>query len=222
MSAYDDVANYDIPVDIMTEAISAFQKAKPEGREKLLRLVATYFDLDIADATDDIQEIRRLVATYFDLDHRGTIGAGRVSNRVGSFSTGNGIEESLGRFSEDRSISPKELILQKQPQTDVERIACLAYYLTHYRDMPHFKTVDLSALNTEAAQPKFGNASVAVDNAIKSGYLVQAAKGNKQISAAGEQFVQALPDREAAKAAMASARPKRKARKPSQKKADES
>jgi hypothetical protein len=116
-------------------------------------------------------------------------------------------------FSEDRSISPKNFIVQKQPTTDVERVACLGYYLTHYRDTPHFKTLDISTLNTEAAQPKFANATVSMDNAMKMGYLVPATKGNKQLSAAGEVFVQKLPDREAARAAMFAVKPRRKSRK---------
>lgn len=113
-------------------------------------------------------------------------------------------------FSEDRSISPKDFILQKQPKTDVERVTCLAFYLTNYRDTPHFKTIDISKLNIEAAQPKLSNTAVAMDNATRSHYLVPASKGNRQLSAAGEQFVQLLPDREAAKAAMDSNRPRRR------------
>jgi hypothetical protein len=58
-------------------------------------------------------------------------------------------------FSKDSSMSAKDFLTEKAPKTDVERIACLAYYLTHYRSTPHFKTLDLSLLNTEAAQPKF-------------------------------------------------------------------
>ncbi|RXH14739.1 hypothetical protein [Bradyrhizobium guangzhouense] len=114
-------------------------------------------------------------------------------------------------FSADLSISPKQFLLQKQPRTDVERVACLAFYLTHYRDSPHFKTLDLAKLNTEAAQPKFSNAAYAATNAAKMGYLAPAPKSQRQISAAGEQFVQALPDREAAKLAMSNARPRKKA-----------
>lgn len=114
------------------------------------------------------------------------------------------------RFSEDRSISPKDFVLQKQPKTDVERVSCLAFYLTNYRDTPHFKTIDISKLNIEAAQPKLSNTAVAMDNATRSHYLVPASKGNRQLSAAGEQFVQFLPDREAAKAAMESSRPRRR------------
>lgn len=112
-------------------------------------------------------------------------------------------------FSRDRTLSPKEFLRDKHPVTDVERVACLAYYLAHYGDTPHFKTVDISALNTEAAQPKFSNASVAVDNAKTLGYLVPATKGNKQISAAGEKFVELLPDRDAAREAIRTFRPRR-------------
>jgi hypothetical protein len=123
-----------------------------------------------------------------------------------------------GGFSEKRDISPKEFIMQKQPRTDVERVACLAYYLTHYRNTPHFKTVDISKLNVEAAQSKMSNPAMAIDNATKAGYLAPATKGNKQISAPGELFVQALPDRDAAKSAMATDRRKKRARKSVKKK----
>ena len=130
-----------------------------------------------------------------------------------------GIAPPGGGFSEARDLSPKEFVLQKQPRTDVERVACLAFYLTHYRNMPHFKTIDISKLNTEAAQSKMSNAAVAVDNATKTGYLAPATKGTKQISAPGEVFVQALPDREAARAAMERIKPrKKKSRKSAKKK----
>lgn len=109
-------------------------------------------------------------------------------------------ELNLPRFSEDRSYSPREFILEKKPGSDVERIACLAYYLTHYREQPEFKTQDLTSLNQEAGQQRIGNAAQATDNAAKGGYLIGASRGQKQISALGEQFVQALPDREKARA----------------------
>ena len=56
---------------------------------------------------------------------------------------------------------------------------------------------------------KFSNASVAVDNARAAGYLVPATKGNKQISAVGEKFVELLPDRDAAREVIRSFRPRR-------------
>jgi hypothetical protein len=124
-------------------------------------------------------------------------------------------------FSEEKILSPKEFLFQKKPLTDVERVATLAYYLTHYRDTPYFKTLDISKLNTEAAQAKFSNPAYAVDNATRYGYLVPASRGNKQLSAVGELFVQALPDREAAKEIAQSGRPKRRAKKGTQSKQEE-
>jgi hypothetical protein len=115
-------------------------------------------------------------------------------------------------FSDDTAMSPKDFLLEKQPRTDVERIACLAYYLTHYRATPHFKTIDLSILNTEAAQPKFSNSANSSNNAVTRGYLVPTSKGQRQLSAIGERFVRALPDREAAKAAFDSVRRRSRAK----------
>lgn len=110
------------------------------------------------------------------------------------------------QFSEEETPSVKQFIHDKSPQTDVERVACLAYYLAHYRSTPHFKTKDITALNTESAHRLFSNTAFAVENATKTGYLVPSIKGSKQISAAGERFVEALPDRETAREIMERAR----------------
>lgn len=125
------------------------------------------------------------------------------------------------RFSEGAAPSPKDFIRAKDPKTDVERVACLAYYLTHHRGTPHFKTKDISDLNTEAAQRRFSNTAFAVVNATNAGYLVPSVKGCKQLSATGEQFVQALPDRDAAKEVQERLKP-RKASKRSRKTASRS
>jgi len=104
--------------------------------------------------------------------------------------------------SEDRVLTPKEFLHQKRPSTDIDKIACLAYYLTHYRNTPHFKTLELSQLNTEAAQIKFSNAAQSVENASKAGLLVPALKGTRQLSAVGEIYVGELPDKVAARTAI--------------------
>ena len=104
------------------------------------------------------------------------------------------------KFSDRQILSAKEFILEKDPVTEVERLACLAFYLTHYKSTPHFKNIDLIRLNTEAAQRKLSNPAVAISNAIRDGFFVQApSDGFKQISAAGERFVQVLPNRDEAK-----------------------
>jgi hypothetical protein len=195
--SYSDEVDVDTFTEVLTGVLPAFKKLNQEGRERLLRTIATIFGIKGALSSSGGQAFTQSGPNY-------------------------STSEVTGSFSQDRSMTPKEFLMQKQPRTDVERVACLGYYLTHYRDTPHFKTLDISKINTEAAQPKFANAANAVDNATKNGYLVPATKGNKQLSAASEQFVQALPDRDAAKAVMSNARPRRKARKQTQKKSTES
>jgi hypothetical protein len=109
--------------------------------------------------------------------------------------------------------TPKDFLREKNPQTDVQRIACLAYFLTHQRGQPHFKTKDLTLLNTEAAATKLSNPSFAVNNAAKqSHFLAPAGNGNKQITAFGEDVVNALPDQDAVRA-LGEGQKKRKSRK---------
>ncbi len=170
-------------IRVLTVILNNLRSVAPEARERILHTAATYFGLTPSKVAQTSP---------------GTAASG-----------GNGAGTS---FSEDRSISPKEFLLQKQPRSDVEKVACLAFYLTHYRDAPHFKTLDISKLNTEAAQVKFSNAAVAVDNAAKKGLLVPADRGQKQLSAVGEQYVLALPDREAAQTALSGLRKRRKSR----------
>lgn len=108
--------------------------------------------------------------------------------------------------------SPKDFLFQKDPDTDVERVACLAYYLVRYRDTKHFKTLDISKLNTEAAQRKFANAATSVGNATQGGFLAPVGRGMKQLTAQGERYVDALPDRAAAKAALGNRKARRQRR----------
>ena len=151
--------------------------------------------------------VYRTVGTFFGFEDSYPKVTGSVDGRVPA---------NLSRepqFSSSEKPTPKEFLLEKKPETNVERVACLAYYLTHYRDTPHFKNTDINLLNTEAAQIKLSNVSYTVNDAVKTGYLAVAPKGTKQLSANGEQYVQALPDRDAAKEVkprMRSARSRRK------------
>jgi len=107
----------------------------------------------------------------------------------------------------------KQFLKLKMPKTDVQRIACLAHYLTQARNQPHFKTSDLTKLNTEAGGTPFSNASLAVGNATSlSKFLGAVGQGKKQITALGEDVVAALPDQEAVKAVLATHRKPRKKR----------
>lgn len=107
--------------------------------------------------------------------------------------------------------TPKEFVASKQPATDVERLTCLAYFLTKARDVPAFNTAELTELNTEAAGRKFTNAASTGKNATnQNGYLAGAGGKKRQITHLGEQVVEAMPDRDAVKAVLATApKPKR-------------
>jgi hypothetical protein len=103
----------------------------------------------------------------------------------------------------ETELTPKQFMAQKKPKTDGERITCLAFYLTNYRQTQQFKTKDLTDLNTkEAAGPRFSNAAAAANNAMRDQYLAPAGGGQKQITIRGEALVNALPDREKVAAAM--------------------
>jgi hypothetical protein len=176
-----------VEFEVLSAIVQALQPLPLEARQRVLASVATF--LGIAAP----------------VQAKGPHGGSARSTAPGG-------AEGHSSFSEDRTPSPKEFLFQKRPQTDIDRVAALAYYLTHYLQMPHFKTLDLSKLNTEAAQLKFSNTAYAVDNATRAGLLVPASKGAKQLSALGELYVQALPDRAAARNAIAHARPKKKRR----------
>jgi hypothetical protein len=174
--------------------------------EALSTLIRALQGLD----SDSRKRVFASVATFFGLGNVGSVPTESTGQSSGIAS----VQPSRGGFSEDRAPTPKAFVFAKRPATDVERVATLAYYLTHYRDTPFFKTLDIGKLNTEAAQLKFANASNAVENAVKTGWLVPASKGAKQLSALGEVYVQALPDRDAARSAVAHVRSKKRVKRP--------
>ena len=137
--------------------------------------------------------VYRTIGTFFGFE----ASFPKVDQKVDNRTSANISREPI--FSSPEEPTPKEFLLQKQPKTDVERVACLAYYLARYRKIEAFKTIDISKLNTEAAQTKLTNASNTVNDAIKAGFLAAANKAMRRLSAQGEQYVEALPDRDAAK-----------------------
>ena len=160
--------------DALNQVLSALSDLDPEDKVKVIKTTITFCELPLTG----IGQARQSAKPFPQLSE------GDVPSREPSFSN-------------RTELSPKEFLFEKQPKTDIERVACLAYYLTHYRDTPHYKTIDITKLNTEAAQVKFSNAAQAVSNANTRGLLASAGRsGAKQISALGEQYVVALPDRE--------------------------
>ena len=71
-------------------------------------------------------------------------------------------------FSSPSEPPIKEFLSERRPSTDVDRVACLAYYLSHYRDNDQFKTTDIGLLNSEAGQVKLRNPSAALNSATRA------------------------------------------------------
>ena len=160
--------SFDEEIKALGDVLAALAPLGDVGRQFVLRTAAERMRADLGTQHAPVEE-----------DHA-------VGNIVGKPAAG--------------AQSPKQFLVQRRPVNDVQRIACLGYFLTHLRvpPQPHLKTADLSKLNTDAAQPKIGNAAQAVANATKiSRYLAPAGGGKKQITPLGEQVVEALPDQEA-------------------------
>jgi hypothetical protein len=167
----DEIQNSGPNFTIVSRIIEQLEPLASEDREHVLRTVATWFRVGLPPAAASNAQLPSLPTSATEDE----------------------------KFSNRPVLSVNDFIFEKDPATEPERLACLAYYLTHYRETPYFKTVDLTRLNTEAAQKTFSNPAVASSNAIRDGFFVSAPKaGYKQLSAMGERFVHALPDRESA------------------------
>lgn len=168
----------DSDFEIVSKIVSFLQDLEKEKRIHILKTVNTWFRVGRDTTLDEASLPEKSAASQLPKTTR----------------------NELPTFSDRDVMTPKDFLIEKNPRTEVERVTCLSYYLTHYRETPHFKTVEISEVNMEAAQPKFRNASQAVKNATNVGLLATVSRGKKQLSAIGEQFVLALPDREEAKA----------------------
>lgn len=171
-----------------------------QGSSLAFRTVSQIIEQLEALSKDDREHVVRTVSTWFRIGtHLPSQSLKASTENQDPSPTAHLNTPSDEKFSNRAIQSVKDFIFEKDPVTESERLACLAFYLTHYLETPSFKTVDLSRLNTEAAQRKMSNPAVAAGNATRDGFFVQATKvGHKQLSAMGERFVQLLPDREAA------------------------
>ncbi len=133
----------------MTDAFAAdggTADKTPAEQDELSTLTSILAQLSRFDPVTRERIIHTITAFH------GITSRGATSASSPQSGTASGGHTPVGTFSEDRSISPKQFMFEKQPRTDVEKVACLAYYLTHYRDLQYFKTLDISKLNTEASQ----------------------------------------------------------------------
>ncbi|MEK7469878.1 MAG: hypothetical protein AAB074_21125 [Planctomycetota bacterium] len=144
--------------------------------------------------------------------------AAPVANEVaGESSAGSGAEHAGAASTKAPGV--RDFLKRKSPATDLERFACLAFYLTQHMGSAAFTTRDITKLNGEAGGQDFSNPAATAMNATRQSKLLsKAGGGKKRITIHGEDLVNALPDRVKVKEVMKSKTVrKRTARKPSKK-----
>ncbi len=175
-----------------------------------------------AGVATEIDALKKVLAALVDLDEkqRAWVIASAVSNLgivaalpasgVSGLSTG-GTGATAIPGEPGSKAHARAFLKSKSPKTTIQQVACLAYYLTYHRDLPHFKTRDISELNTDAAGSRISNPSQVVGNAThQNGFLAQAGGGKTQLTGFGEDVVNALPDQEAVKTVVGAAKPRKR------------
>jgi hypothetical protein len=107
----------------------------------------------------------------------GTLGGTQNSNFHGSFKT----------------TDARAFMREKKPATDVQRVACLAYFhmKTGHRT---FTSNDIQKINTDSGGSKI-NFKRALDNATRKSHYISTVRGReKHLTTLGEDIVDALPD----------------------------
>jgi len=122
-------------------------------------------------------------------------------------------------------ISPTNLgdirsfVTGKNPKNFYQRVACIAYHLEKGEGHTELKTADISAANDAGRLGKLSNAASFVRDAItKYGYLASVGHGKVGLSPRGEALVNALPDQERVKEALAAMPIRKKIKRKSAKK----
>src|SRR5437016_2672472 len=107
----------DRELEAMNTAFGALSELDADERLRVMEWLLRR--LDVSGATAKLQVPSRVEA-------RSPEGAPRASPLAGA------------------APSVRDFVAEKRPVTDVERVTCLAYYLTHYRGLPVFKTRDIT------------------------------------------------------------------------------
>lgn len=108
---------------------------------------------------------------------------------------------------------PRAFIRMKKPITDVQRVACLGYYLVQTVGQPGFSSKDVATVHTDSGGSAI-NMTRALDNATrKTKYLSNRGPREKQLTTLGEDVVNALPDQAAVKVVEEAEKGRRSAKK---------
>ncbi|MGN6294250.1 MAG: hypothetical protein ACTHMV_16000 [Chitinophagaceae bacterium] len=124
-----------------------------------------------------------------------------ISLGVAAVNSGKILDNKNQSFSTGTTI--KQFITAKKPNGFCEQIICLGYFLEKIQGLEIFESKDMTEANTAARVTKIPHTSLYLKSCFAQyGYLVQVGGGKKALCARGEALVEALPDRDAVKAAL--------------------
>jgi hypothetical protein len=117
-------------------------------------------------------------------------------NAPGGVGGSGGAGTGTGAGTKGTFATAKEFIKAKSPKGEKQLVACLAWWLEHQMSTSTFKAADIAKVNRDEAKGQSFNAPRALGDAARTkfGYLASVGGGKKQLSAFGEDVVNALPD----------------------------
>ena len=161
------------PADALKSVIAAINDLEPQMREWVLQSAASMWQIRMNPAPP--------------LDPQGAASSSGLA---------------LGQANGDvaSALSRKDVrafIRLKKPETDVERVACLGYFLAKTAGAPGFTAKDVKQAHIDSGGSAI-NLPRALDNATRGAkYLSSRGPREKQLTTLGEDVVEALPNREA-------------------------
>ena len=173
------------------------QATKPDPTAALVVVVKALEPL--ADA--DRQWVLQSAASRWSVIIQGPAASsgGLSSNAIGGSSQVLGGASSADVESAIAKRDVRAFVRLKRPNTDVQRVACLGYFLVRTTGNHGFSSKDVSKAHTDSGGSKI-NLPRALDNATRQKkYLSNRGPREKQLTTLGEDIVVALPEQQAVK-----------------------
>jgi hypothetical protein len=163
------------PTTALVAVIKALESLKESDRQWVLQSAASKFNATIQQ-------------------HAGAGNSGGTTTPAGGGSAPADVQSAITKK------DARAFIRIKKPSTDVQRVACLGYYLSQTTGQHGFSSKDVAKAHTDSGGSAI-NMTRALDNATRaSKYLSNRGKREKQLTTLGEDVVNALPDQAAVNA----------------------
>lgn len=136
------------PVDAVQQVYTALEPFDDQARKRIIDSVVSLLGMRTGVFTTDVQRTP-------------------TTARVAPVSEQTRESDSL------RPLSPRELIQEKQPTTNAQRIALFAYYREKMEGLSRFSRADLEAYFAKAKEPPPGNYGRDFQTAVSLGWIYE-------------------------------------------------